>query len=200
MNKEVAKDQAQLSAEGRREIGVLGSARLGEDDARWEQARKLGGLLAGEGFAIVTGGYGGLMAAVSRGAHERGGSVIGLPMRHWSGVTPNQWNADLRWSTDYGTRINHLLHCQAIVALPGGIGTLSEMSTVWAAAQTEGRSLPLILLGDCWPPLLQAIRAHLVVDDRDLSLLRLSDSPEAVLHELQAGLQEHTWRGAGPHG
>jgi len=198
MNEEVAEKQA--LTEGRPEIGVLGSARLGEDDERWEQARRLGELLANAGFAIVTGGYGGLMAAVSRGAHERGGSVIGLPMRHWSSIKPNQWNNDLRWSTDYGTRINHLLHCQAIIALPGGVGTLAEMASAWAAAQTEGRSLPLILLGSCWPPLLQAIRAHLVVNDRDLDLLHLAASPEEALQKLQVGLQEKTWRGAGPHG
>jgi|SRR5579883_1399967 len=187
-------------AEERPEIGVLGSARLGEDDARWEQARRLGELLADAGFAIVTGGYGGLMAAVSRGAYERGGRVIGLPMRHWGGIQPNQWNHDLRWSTDYGMRMNHLLHCQALVALPGGVGTLAEMASAWAAAQTEGRSLPLILLGSCWPPLLQTIREHLVVNDRDLDLLRLAARPEEALQQLQAGLQEKTWRGAGPHG
>jgi uncharacterized protein (TIGR00730 family) len=192
--------EKQEPAESKAEIGILGSARLGEDDARWEQARRLGELLADAGFAIVTGGYGGLMAAVSRGAHERGGSVIGLPMRHWGGVKPNQWNNDLRWSTDYGTRINHLLHCQAIIALPGGVGTLAEIASAWAAAQTEGRSLPLILLGDCWPPLLQTIREHLVVNDRDLDLLRLAASPEEALQKLQVGLQEKTWRGAGPHG
>lgn len=198
MNEEAAEKQE--LTEDRAEIGVLGSARLGEDDERWEQARRLGEILADAGFAIVTGSYGGLMAAVSRGAYERGGSVIGLPMRHWGGVKPNQWNNGLRWSTDYGTRINHLLHCQAIIALPGGVGTLSEMAMAWAAGQTEGRSLPLILLGDCWPPLLQAIRKHLVVNDRDLDLLRLAASPEETLQQLQAGLQEKTWRGAGPHG
>ncbi len=200
MNEELIESQAQPPGESKPEIGVLGSARLREDDARWEQARRLGELLAGAGFAIVTGGYGGLMAAVSRGAHERGGSVIGLPMRHWNGITPNQWNADLRWSTDYGTRINHLLHCQAIIALPGGVGTLSEMTTVWAASQTEGRALPLILLGDCWPPLLRAIREHLVVDDRDIGLLRFAASPETAMQELQTSLQENTWKGSGPHG
>jgi len=61
------------------EVGVLGSARLTENDGWWARAHKLGTLLAAEGFVLVTGGYGGLMAAVSRGAHETGGRVIGLP-------------------------------------------------------------------------------------------------------------------------
>src|SRR5258708_39789911 len=82
----------------RLEIAVLGSARLTENDDRWTQAHQLGALLADEGYVVVTGGYGGLMAAVSRGAHERGGHVVGLPKRHRAGIGPNQWNAGLRWA------------------------------------------------------------------------------------------------------
>lgn len=181
------------------EIGVMGSASLREDDGRWVLAHKLGELLAGEGYVVVTGGYGGLMAAVSRGAHEKGGSVIGLPMRHWSGVAPNRWNAALRWSTDYGTRINHILGCDAMVALPGGVGTLAELMMAWSASQTEGRALPLVLLGDCWPPLMQAIRENLVVRDADLDLLRFATEPEEALREIQAGLQDKRV-GPGPRG
>lgn len=181
------------------EVGVMGSARLTEDDARWTLAYKLGELLAGAGYVVVTGGYGGLMAAVSRGARERGGSVIGLPMRHWSGIAPNQWNAVLRWSTDYGTRINHIIRCDAVVALPGGVGTLAELMIAWSASQTEGRSLPLVLLGDCWPPIITSIREHLVVSDPDIALLRFAKDPEEALRELQAGLQDKRV-GPGPRG
>ncbi len=181
------------------EIGVMGSARLTEDDERWTLAYKLGELFAGAGYVVVTGGYGGLMAAVSRGAHERGGNVIGLPMRHWSGIAPNQWNAVLRWSTDYGTRINHIIRCDAVVALPGGIGTLAELMMAWSASQTEGRSLPLVLLGDCWPPLIASIRENLVVSDPDIALLRFARNPEEAMRELQAGLQEKRV-GPGPRG
>jgi uncharacterized protein (TIGR00730 family) len=182
------------------EIGVMGSARLTESDDWWTHAHRLGALLAGKGFVIVTGGYGGLMAAVSRGAHEAGGQVIGLPMQHWTGVEPNQWNADLRWSTNYGTRLNHLLHCDGVIALPGGVGTLSEMAVVWAASQTEGRALPLVLLGDCWQPVIQSVRENLVVSDTDLNLLRFAVSPEEAVQELQIGLQDKKWTGPGPRG
>lgn len=192
--------EKQLQAQGELEIGVMGSARLSEGDEWWGQAHKLGELLANEGFAIVTGGYGGLMAAVSRGAHERGGRVVGLPMRHWQGIEPNQWNADLRWSTDYGTRINHFLRCDAVVALPGGVGTLSEIAMVWAASQTEGRVLPLVLLGECWPPVVRAIGEHLVVDTGDLHLLRFAADPETAVRKILEGLQDKMRIGSGPRG
>jgi uncharacterized protein (TIGR00725 family) len=71
------------------EVAVLGSARLTEEDNRWQLAYRLGELLATVGFATITGGYGGLMEAVSRGAHMAGGHVIGLPMRHWTQLAPN---------------------------------------------------------------------------------------------------------------
>lgn len=182
------------------EIGVMGSARLTEDDPRWAQAYQLGTLLAQEGFVVVTGGYAGLMAAVSRGAHEAGGSVAGLPMRHWTNVQPNSWNAELRWSLNYGERLNHILNCDAIIALPGGVGTLSEMALVWAAIQTEPRAQPLILFGECWPPIIEAVRANLIIDDRDTRLLRFAASPEEAMRELHAGLHDDPRSGHGPHG
>ena len=139
------------------------------------------------------------MEAASRGAHEAGGRVIGLTMQHWTNVEPNQWNVDLRGSKNYGTRLNHLLNCDGVIALPGGVGTLSEMAIVWAASQTEGQALPLVLLGDCWPPIIQALRENLVIGERDLNLLRFAASPEEALREIQIGLQEKKI-GSGPYG
>ena len=199
MNDNRQGSESTVSTKNVLEIGVMGSARLTEKDDRWAQAHQLGALLAGKGFVIVTGGYGGLMAAVSRGAHEIGGHVIGLPMQHWKNVEPNQWNADLRWSSTYGARLNHLLRCDGVIALPGGVGTLSEMAIVWAASQTEGHTLPLVLLGECWPPIMQALRENLVISEEDLNLLRYAASPEEALREIQTGLQAKN-PGSGPYG
>lgn len=184
----------------RREIGVMGSARLMESDPWWERAELLGSLLATEGFAIVTGGYGGLMAAVSRGAHASGGHVIGLPMSAWKGLEPNQWNAELRWADGYATRLGHLLSCDAVIALPGGVGTLSEMAIVWASIQTEPEAPPLVLLGDCWPPVIATIRRHLVIDERDTSLLSFADTAEAAVVAVHTALQAEPHQRGGPRG
>ena len=199
MNDNIQANESELPPKAELEIGVMGSARLTETDERWTQAHQLGVILAGKGFVIVTGGYGGLMAAVSRGAHEMGGRVVGLPMQHWANVKPNQWNADLRWSSNYGTRLNHLLNCDGVIALPGGVGTLSEMAIVWAASQTEGHALPLVLLGDCWPPIIQSMRENLILSDGDFKLLRFAASPEEAVSEIQIGLREKQI-GSGPYG
>src|SRR5215472_6511305 len=189
MSDSLRENESASTAKAELEIGVMGSARLTESDDWWSRAYQLGTLLAEQGFVIVTGGYGGLMAAVSRGAHQVGGRVIGLTMQHWANVEPNQWNADLRWSSNYGTRLNHFLSCDGAIALPGGVGTLSEMALVWAASQTERKALPLVLLGECWPPIIQMVREHLIVNDRDLDLLRFAASPEEAVRELLTGLQ-----------
>jgi uncharacterized protein (TIGR00730 family) len=199
MNDNIQANESELPPKVELEIGVMGSARLTETDERWTQAHQLGVILAGKGFVIVTGGYGGLMAAVSRGAHEMGGRVVGLPMQHWANVKPNKWNADLRWSSNYGTRLNHLLSCDGVIALPGGVGTLSEMAIVWAASQTEGHALPLVLLGDCWPPIIQSMRENLILSDGDFNLLRFAASPEEAVSEIQIGLREKQI-GSGPYG
>jgi uncharacterized protein (TIGR00730 family) len=182
------------------EVAVLGSARLTEDDERWHLAYRLGELLAEVGFTVLTGGYGGLMAAVSRGAHAKGGQVIGLPMQHWTQLSPNTWNTALRWSSNYAARLHHIERSDAVVALPGGIGTLSELTLAWAARQTEGRTTPLVLLGACWPPLLAAIREHLVVNDEDIQLLHCVNSPEEALQVLQRDLHVPGRPGSGPVG
>ena len=168
------------------EIAVLGSARIEPPDPRWNMAHDLGSLLAEHGFAVVTGGYGGLMSAVGQGASERGGRVIGLPMRHWTSLEPNRWNAELRWTDGYGTRLDHILRCAGVVALPGGVGTLSEMSVAWAAAQTEPNPPSIVLLGDSWRPLIRAIAENLVVGHQDLALLRLVATPEEAVQAVTA--------------
>ena len=127
------------------------------------------------------------MEVASRAAAEAGGRVIGLPMRGWADLTPNKWNNELRWSTTYAERLAHLLAADAVIVLDGGIGTLSEAATVWAALQTEPDAADLVFLGTGWEPVLQAFTTHLVIDDRDLAHVTIcSDPRQAITHIAQA--------------
>ena len=131
----------------------------------------------------MTGGYGGLMEVTSRAAAEAGGTVIGLPMRGWSALTPNRWNHELRWCDTYPERLAQLLSADAIVVLAGGIGTLSEAAVAWAALQTEPTAAELVFLGPEWPQVLRALAAHLVIDERDLAHVTISADPDqAIAH------------------
>jgi predicted Rossmann-fold nucleotide-binding protein len=147
----------------------------------------------------MTGGYGGLMEVASRAAGEAGGKVIGLPMRGWSTLTPNRWNQELRWSDTYPERLGHLLAADAIVAVDGGIGTLSEAALAWSMLQTEPVAADLIFLGAGWPPVLRSFADHLVIDDRDLVQVTLcADAREAIAHIARSEPRQP--RVAGPRG
>jgi uncharacterized protein (TIGR00725 family) len=168
-------------------IGVVGSARLEPPDPRCALAAQAGAAVAARGWTLLTGGYGGLMAVSSRAAAEAGGRVVGLPMRGWAGLTPNQWNHELRWSDTYSERLAHLLAADAVIVLDGGIGTLSEAATVWAALQTEPEAADLVFVGQGWGPVLAAMTAHLVIDDRDLAHVTVcAGAGEAVAHIARA--------------
>ena len=171
-------------------VAVIGSARLAPPDPRCVLAEQIGAAIAARGWAVMTGGYGGLMEVTSRAAAQAGGTVIGLPMRGWTGLTPNRWNHELRWSDSYPERLAHLLTADAMIALDGGIGTLSEAAVAWSALQTEPAAAELIFLGAGWPPVLRALADHLVIDARDLAFATVCTEPvQAIAHivKTQAG-------------
>ncbi len=180
-------------------VAVIGSARLSPPDPRCDLAEQIGAAIAAAGWAVMTGGYGGLMEVTSRAAAQAGGRVIGLPMRGWSRLTPNPWNHELRWSDTYPERLAHLLAADAMVAVDGGIGTLSEAAIAWSARQTEPDAAELIFLGAGWPPVLRALAAHLVIDDRDLAQVTVCADPRQAIAHIAANPRGRP-RVAGPRG
>lgn len=175
-----------------RRVSVFGSARLEQDSPDWETARELGRLLANAGFTVVTGGYGGLMEAVSRGAAEAGGQVVGLVMKSWTGLSPNTWNTELTWAEGYPARLAAMLDSHAVIALTGGVGTLSELAVVWAARQTEPGHCPIVLVGERWRRLVDEFARHLVIDSRDLSLVQVVDSPSQAVDAVLSSLAQES--------
>jgi uncharacterized protein (TIGR00730 family) len=169
-------------------IAVLGSARLERGTPEWDIAFRVGQLLAGEGWIVVTGGYGGLMGAVAEGARDCGGHAIGLPMTPWTNLEPYPAHAELSWNTSYGERIDKIVGADAVVALPGGVGSLAEWTMAWASAQTEGSPRVLVLLGHGWSSLVGHMRGVLIAGDEDYEWLELTDEPDDVPARITAGL------------
>lgn len=177
-------------------VGVLGSARIEPPDPRHAAAIEVGRLLGAAGFDVVTGGYGGLMAAVSEGAAAAGARVVGLPMRAWSELTVNRWVSETVEADDFFERLRELSRCDALVALDGGVGTLAEVSVTWANLQTDTDvTPPLVLVGPMWASLLPILGETLVVDDRDLGLLRPVAGPADVVDAVHRALADRRQRG-----
>jgi predicted Rossmann-fold nucleotide-binding protein len=121
------------------------------------------------------------MAAVSQGAAEAGGHVVGLTMKPWAEIQANRWVAEEIAADDWFDRLRRLAGCDAIVGLEGGLGTLAELSTTWANGQTDpGTNPPLILVGPAWGELVGVIGRLLVVDERDIGLVRLVGTVDEV--------------------
>ena len=141
-------------------VTIFGGSKCGEDSAEYAEARRAGQLLAEAGFTICTGGYLGVMEAASRGAHERGGRVLGIVMNQFKGE-PNRFLTDKVATPHFYDRLQHLiLRSVGFIALRGGMGTVTELSLVWNKIQTRViEPRPLVLLGDCWPPVAPTLDA-----------------------------------------
>jgi len=136
-------------------ISVFGGAQPQPDSPEYESARALGALLAQRGHTVLTGGYIGVMEAVSRGAHEAGGHVIGVTcedIEAWRKVSRNPWVKEEWRKKTLLERMQALIEgCDAAIALPGGIGTLAEISLMWNLMVVESlHRRPLILVGSGW--------------------------------------------------
>lgn len=136
-------------------ISVFGGSQPKEGDAAYAEAQELGKLLAQRGHTVLTGGYIGTMEAVSRGASEAGGHVIGVTcvdIENWRKVGANRWVKEEWRKQTLIERLQALVEgCDAALALPGGPGTLTEVSLMWNLMIVESlHRRPLILIGDGW--------------------------------------------------
>ncbi len=176
----------------RKQVSVFGTARSSEGDADYVEAQQLGRLLAEAGFTVCTGGYSGAMEAVSRGAHEAGGHVVGITVEGWDeggrAKTRNRWVIEEIRAASLASRVERLVESDALIAVHGGIGTLLEIAMAWNLMQVgQLARKPLILVGASWRAVADDIAVHLLVDERDLTLITLVDSVEAAVAALQLG-------------
>ena len=166
-----------------RRVTVFGSSKVSSTEEVYRQAVRLGRLLAEAGYVVYSGGYGGVMEAVSRGAAEAGGTVVGVTIETWSSrVQPNSWLSQEVITPHLFDRMHHLIESDAYVAMPGGLGTLGEVAVTWNLFQTASIPVrPLILVGGHWRRFVQHVQSEFRVDGRDAALLRFADTVEEVI-------------------
>lgn len=178
-------------ANARKRITVFGGSRCGPDAAEYKEALELGRLLVEAGFDVCSGGYAGVMEAISQGASEAGGHVIGVTMEQFKSA-PNPYLSKIEPSADFYARLQILIR-QSVgyVALRGGMGTVTEISLVWnKLVMNVLPPRPLILLGECWPRAIEALREHLVISDDDMTHLSFAMTAEAAVALLREKISE----------
>ncbi|MGD2253102.1 MAG: LOG family protein [Anaerolineales bacterium] len=171
-----------------RTVVVFAGSAPNQGEAGYLQAEQLGQALAQAGFAVASGGYIGAMEAVSKGAAEAGGRVIGVTcsqIERWRDVKPNRWlHEEIRCQT-IPERVKRLIEIgNAIMVLPGGLGTLSEVALTWALMHTgEVEPRPFLLVGEKWRRIMGAFIEHAegYVREQDIELLTfVADQQSAV--------------------
>lgn len=171
-----------MSETQERIVTIFGGSRCDEHCDEYRQAHRVGELLAEAGYTICTGGYLGVMEAASRGAREKGGRVLGIVMNQFK-AEPNRFLTDKVATEHFYERLQQLItRSVGFIALRGGMGTVTEVSLVWNKLQTRViEPRPIVLLGDCWPPVVEVWRQHLVVSEADVSVLDFAETPEQAV-------------------
>ena len=174
-------------------ISVFGSSAPGPGSADYEVARDLGRQLAQAGFTVQSGGYVGVMEGVSRGANEAGGHVIGVTCDQIEEFRPLKANPWVKEEVRHATlreRVLYLVdHCDGIVVMPGGIGTLSELALAWSFAQVgEIPPKPIVPVGGLWQRTLAAFVDQAYIRPEHVALLMpvrtVSEAVEALVANI----------------
>jgi hypothetical protein len=174
-------------------VSVFGSARVEEGEPLYETARLLGEELAKAGFAVITGGGPGLMAAANRGCHEAGGFSIGcnieLPHEQWL----NPWvDLGVEFRYFFARKTMFVKYADGFVIMPGGFGTLDECFEALTLIQTGRiRHFPVFLVGSgYWAGLLEWLRATALpagtISEADLALVRVTDDVTEIARVMRA--------------
>lgn len=140
-------------------ITVFGSSRHRKSDADYEEALTLGQVLGEAGFAVCSGGYGGVMEAVSRGAKSVGAKTYGVTAEFFKPKV-NRWvDTEIRMRT-WQERLFELIRiADGFVACKGGTGTLVELAVVWEMLNKSVMvRKPVVVLGGFWTPILKRVR------------------------------------------
>jgi uncharacterized protein (TIGR00730 family) len=172
-------------------VTIFGSARVREGHAAYDAARDLGRRFAERGWAVVTGGGGGVMEAANRGAHEAGGLSVGFNITLPFEQMGNPYvDVEYEFGHFYSRKTMLVKAAEGFVMMPGGFGTLDEMFEALTLIQTgKVQNFPVVLFGrDYWQGLVDWIEARPLpagmISPGDLELLFLTDDPEEAVESI----------------
>ena len=139
-------------------ISVFGSSHPRTGDLHYGEARALGAELAAKGFVVCTGGYAGVMEAVSRGAKEAGGRTLAVTAKFFA-AHANRWiDEEIRVETWQERLFELVERGRGYVTCPGGTGTLAELAVVLEMLNKRVMGpKPMVVLGDYWRPIVECV-------------------------------------------
>lgn len=174
-------------------VAVFGSSTTAPESSQWVEAESVGRRLAGHGLGVLTGGYGGTMEAVSRGATLAGGRAIGVTA---PSLFPGRPGANRHVTEEIAAdslteRIGTLTAlASGVIALPGSIGTATELLIAWnlnhVARSSGGKTIPTVAVGESWRLLWEVMTGPIAARGSDVRVVEsgaaavdwLLDQPE----------------------
>ena len=179
-------------------ITIYGSARIGVEDELYRQTEELARRLGDMGFSIITGGGGGVMEAANKGALEAGVTSVGLNIELPEEQMANAYTTKLITFNHFFVRKVMLVkYATAFIIMPGGLGTLDELTEVLTLMQTHKiKPFPVILFNSkYWQDFLSWLRNSVLagefISEDDFNLLRVCDYPDEVVEAVQRWHTRH---------
>lgn len=171
-------------------ITVFGSSKPVETEEQYQFAYTLGILLAENNYNVCTGGFYGIMEAVSKGANEKGTEVIGITVDHWGGKPNKYVTKEIKCDTIF-ERIERLIESgDAYVILQGGTGTLLELASVW---ELSNKGLmehkPIVCHSSMWQGIISIMNIQMEYEGRNTELVKAAGNVDEIINYLTAHLQ-----------
>lgn len=170
-------------------VSIFGSARTPKQDRYYKMAQKTASLFVKEGFAVITGGGGGIMEAANKGAAQAGGKSIGLNIQLPMEQRPNRYqNIAIDFRYFFCRKVMFLKYAHGFIVFPGGFGTMDEFFESLTLIQTlKQASFPVVLVcPEFWQGIIDWLRETMLkryqyISKGDLDVFKLVDDPEEAV-------------------
>ncbi len=174
-------------------VPIFGSARLRQDSPAYQDCVRLGELLADAGYGVLSGGGPGIMEAANRGAWQRKGVSVGLNIKLPMEQHENLYQTEsLEFRYFFIRKVCFMKYSVAVVAYPGGFGTLDEISEALTLVQTNKvNRVPVVFVGKAfWSPLIDWFKNTLLeqgmISAGDMDLFYLADNADEACEYIKA--------------
>jgi uncharacterized protein (TIGR00730 family) len=179
-------------------VSIYGSARVTPDRVEYRKAEEIARRLGKLGFNIITGGGPGLMEAANKGAMAAGVKSVGLNIELPEEQKVNPYtNISITFSHFYIRKVMLVKYATAFIVMPGGLGTLDELTEVLNLIQTHKiKPFPVIVYdARYWQGFLDWLKRYALargyISAEDLNILRVCDSTKEVIESVQKWYWKH---------
>jgi uncharacterized protein (TIGR00730 family) len=171
-------------------ITVFGSSMPKPGDKDYEDAYLIGKKLGEKGFNICSGGFQGIMDAVSKGAKEAGAEAIGITVPLFKSKSSKYLNHEIQCDTLFERLDNLITYGDGFIILPGGTGTLLEISLVWEMINKNLSDVkPVVCLGEMWSKIVAPMEERVKLEGRRENIINCFNTVDEVVNFITSQLK-----------